>query len=346
MTIRSLFSGFSKDIILWFLLILFTTSACFEIVIEESVKLEDISEENLSKINLKSTIALKIITDENETQICTATLIDPSFLISVAHCFDKGAAYVELLPTVNDQKIVNEIVGIAVHAVYIHPDYDAKTGKNDLALLKVDPDQPFIQSLSPMAFSKAKANVLANVQVLQVAYQKTQIEKTENEMQIMVDALKQTTTISPVISAEDDTFDLIEEASSKPCTQAGTAIITLEKGEEKLLGLGHQGNLTCVDGKAILSHLISDFYDQIINQTDAKAQFTYLNEDGELNVELSCGQILNCSTRQCSSLKVSEDDQGLITALKECLIANMCESTNFKCGQEICANQYQACQAN
>jgi hypothetical protein len=345
MTIISLISALFKNSILLLILILLGTTACFEIVID-SVKPEDISEENLKEINLKSTMALKIITDENETQICTATLIDPSFLISVAHCFDQGAVYVELLPTINEQKIVNEIIGIPVHAVYIHPDYDSQSGKNDLALIKVDPEQALIQTLSPITFAKAKASVLANVQVLQVAYQKTQIEKIENEMPIMVDALKQTIKISPVISAQDDTVDLIEDASSKPCAQAGTAIITLEKGEEKLLGLGHQGNLNCVDGKGILSHLISDFNEQIINQTDAKAQFTYVNADGELNVELSCGQILNCSTRQCTSLKVSEDDQPLITALKECLVANMCQSTNFKCGQEICANQYQACQAN
>jgi hypothetical protein len=327
-------------------LMIFSLTACFEIVID-SVKLADVTEENINEINIKTSMTLKIITDQNETKICTATLIDPSYLISVAHCFEDGAVYAELLPTVNEKKIVNEIVGIAIQSVFIHPDYDLESGQNDLALIKVDPEHPFIQSLVPMPLSKAKVNTLKDLQVLQIAYQKTQIEmQTEDEMMVMVDALKQTSKISKIISAQDDTFDLIEDVSTKPCQSAGTAIFTFEKLEAKLLGIAHQGNLNCIDAKAQIAENIADFLNKISGQTEIKPQYVYVNEEGNLDVELSCGQLLNCSTRQCSNLKVTADDQPLITALKECLQMNMCASTDFKCGIDLCANQYQACQAN
>ncbi|MEX1208559.1 MAG: trypsin-like serine protease [Acidimicrobiia bacterium] len=74
--------------------------------------------------------------DTFQSQFCAGSLIDPEWVLTVAHCVD-GIKASKIQVYANDFDLEGDGDRIDVSAIFVHPEYDDNTLENDVALLRL-----------------------------------------------------------------------------------------------------------------------------------------------------------------------------------------------------------------
>ena len=256
---------------------------------------------------------------EGEAEVyCEGVAIAEQLVLTTAHCFDRGASFVEAYSGSTIDIKDPQATRIPATKVYLNPSYQSGTPLaviNDIAVVFLK-EATSSQILKPIS----ALNEIQSTFFIRLGYE-------------VIDTGKFQRILNPSDAIEFTPLEVIFGDPLAPaCLLGGGPVVTSYQEMSVLAAINTRGTGTCIEGGAALR---VDSHRGFIESTLSAA-----DEANILTSSLSCAQSFYCQSPECFQ-SLSETAKPLFDALFTCANERGCNTPN--CYATQCPEEHQAC---